>query len=146
MYLAAGAFHLGLARKQFLEAVAQHLHIDRAFQQQRTHGPAFLGNEANPLLPALLREMAQAIQLDLAVAFVTEAGLDKIERNLIDLVDPAGRNGRLRFLTGDYLGVTEPRALRRLLDLSEEYGERAAVRVFETDAQLGFHEIGRAHV
>ncbi|MBK7729470.1 MAG: hypothetical protein IPJ33_13520 [Gammaproteobacteria bacterium] len=83
--------------------------------------------------------MAQAIQLDLAVAFVTEAGLDKIERNLIDLVDPAGRNGRLRFLTGDYLGVTEPRALRRLLDLSEEYGERATVRVFETDAQLGFH-------
>ncbi|MBK9668331.1 MAG: DEAD/DEAH box helicase family protein [Gammaproteobacteria bacterium] len=100
---------------------------------------SILGNEANPLLPALLREMAQAIQLDLAVAFVTEAGLDKIERNLIDLVDPAGRNGRLRFLTGDYLGVTEPRALRRLLDLSEEYGERAAVRVFETDAQLGFH-------
>lgn len=98
-----------------------------------------LGNEANPLLPTLLEELAQATQLDLAVAFVTEAGLEKIENHLVDLIDPSGRYGTLRFLTGDYLSVTEPRALRRLLDLSEEYGERALVRVFETDKDLGFH-------
>jgi len=103
-------------------------------------GPAsILGNEANPLLPVFLTALARGTQLDIAVAFVTEAGLGKVESHFKDLVDPGGRDGVLRFLTGDYLDVTEPRALRRLLDLREEYGERADIRVFETSRDLGFH-------
>ena len=100
---------------------------------------SILGNESNPLLPAFLNALSQGTQLDIAVAFVTEAGLGKVESHFRDLVDPGGRHGVMRFLTGDYLDVTEPRALRRLLDFSEEYGERADIRVFETSRRLGFH-------
>jgi superfamily II DNA or RNA helicase len=50
------------------------------------------------------------------------------------LKDVIERKGRVRFLTGDYLGVTEPNALLRLLDL----GEGLSLRVFESEG-LSFH-------
>jgi HKD family nuclease len=61
------------------------------------------------------------------------SGLDRIEPHLRDLLR---RGGRLRLLTGDYLGITEPDALMRLLDFE---GERQ-IRVFETA-----HPPGPAH-
>ena len=94
------------------------------------------GNEERPLLPALLADIADAIQLDIAVAFVTESGLGQIQPYIFDLFE---RDGRVRFLTGDYLGVTEPRALLKILDWTQEYEKNAEVRVFRTDSELGFH-------
>ena len=47
--------------------------------------------------------------------------------------------GHVRLLTGDYLDVTEPRALHRLFDFMQEYPEQVDVRVFQTDTQRGFH-------
>ena len=98
-----------------------------------------------PMLGELCKDLAHAERVDLAVAFILESGLMRIESHLQDVLD---RGGRIRVLTGDYLDVTEPRALLRLLDL------KAAIqhpddpvrstgsfdcRVFQTDASLGFH-------
>ena len=58
------------------------------------------------------------------------SGLAKLEPHLRDFV---ARAGRLRLLTGDYLGITEPEALIRLLDLD---GDRQ-IRVFETAHPTG---------
>jgi HKD family nuclease len=49
------------------------------------------------------------------------------------LRDFLGRGGRLRVLTGDYLGLTDPDALTRLLDLA---GDRQ-IRIFETARETG---------
>ncbi|RLA44480.1 MAG: DUF3427 domain-containing protein, partial [Gammaproteobacteria bacterium] len=94
------------------------------------------GSEESPLVVSLGDDIAEASKVDLAVAFVTESGLDQIEPFLVDLFE---RHGRLRLLTGDYLDVTEPRALLRMLDWVQENESRVEVRVFQTDRELGFH-------
>src|SRR5512143_97536 len=83
------------------------------------------GGEEDPLYRYLREELAQAATADIAVGFVMPSGLQRLEPHLRDFL---ARNGRLRLLTGDYLGVTEPEALIRLLDLE---GDRQ-IRVFET--------------
>jgi len=104
-----------------------------------------LGGEGAPLLDALREDLARAERVDLALAFVLESGLTRIEPYLLDVLDAGGK---VRILTGDYLDVTEPRALLRLLDLqtyikgSDDTEQRIGTlecRVFETDSALGFH-------
>lgn len=98
-----------------------------------------------PMLDVLCEDLARAERVDLAVAFVLESGLSRIESHLLDVLD---RGGRIRVLTGDYLDVTEPRALLRLLDLQaaiehpddpDHHPGSLNCRVFQTDASLGFH-------
>jgi superfamily II DNA or RNA helicase len=79
------------------------------------HWQALIRGGDDPLLPHLRAHLATAVRVDIAVAFVLERGLMQIEEHLKDVVR---RGGRLRVLTGDYLDVTEPNALRRLLDLA----------------------------
>src|SRR5258707_382818 len=90
------------------------------------------GERANPFLPKLSAAMAQATEIDLAVAFVKATGLRLL---LDDLHSALGHDeartrppARLRVLTSDYLDVTDPDALRLLLLLQEK---GAQVRVFE---------------
>ena len=45
---------------------------------------------------------------------------------------PDRRKGRLRVLTGDYLGLPTPTRLTRLLDLETSHGDAVEPRVFET--------------
>jgi superfamily II DNA or RNA helicase/diadenosine tetraphosphate (Ap4A) HIT family hydrolase len=78
------------------------------------YDPLVRGGQEDPLLPHLLRDLDQAENLDLAVAFVLRSGVELIEEHLRDLL---ARGGRVRLLTGDYNNVTDPLALRRLLDL-----------------------------
>ena len=63
------------------------------------------GGESDPLLPYLGDEFAEAKQADIAVAFVMPSGLNTLERHIKEFLQ---KGGRLRLLTGDYLGVTEP--------------------------------------
>ncbi|MDZ4088041.1 MAG: DUF3427 domain-containing protein [Tabrizicola sp.] len=78
----------------------------------------------DPLLPLLTGAIDQADHVDIAVAFAMESGVQLITPWFRDLID---RGGRLRMVVGDYMDVTEPAALARLLDL-----EGAQVRVFES--------------
>lgn len=85
-----------------------------------------------PLLGHLLADIDRSHRVDIAVAFVMPSGVRLLFEHLRDVLE---RNGQLRLLTGDYLGVTDPQALMRLLDLPRE----PQLRVFQTDDAPGFH-------
>jgi len=91
------------------------------------------GGSSDPFLPQLLRAIRQATQIDLAVAFIKSSGLALIYQALIDAVETRG--AQLRVLTSDYLDVTDPQALRRLMLLAERGSD---IRVFQTERQ-SFH-------
>ena len=74
----------------------------------------FTGGQENPLLPHLVRHLADSKSADMAVAFTMRSGLELLQPHLQDLQD---RGGSLRILIGDYLGTTDPDALLRLIDL-----------------------------
>lgn len=95
-------------------------------------GPRLLvTGSSDPLLPHIRAQLDRAHRADFAVAFVLESGLRQIEGHLVDFLN---RGGRLRFLTGDYLGVTQPDALARLLDLEG----KVELRVYESRGK-SFH-------
>lgn len=73
----------------------------------------------------------RARAVDLSVSFLMTSGVRLVLPHLRDLLD---RGGELRLLTGDYLGVTEPAALRLISDLE---GARR-LHVFQA-AQIPFH-------
>ena len=91
------------------------------------------GGARDPFLPQLLAAIRRANQIDLAVAFIKSSGLALLFNALSDAVE--SRGARLRVLTSDYLDVTDPQALRRLLLLAER---GADTRVFEAGDQ-SFH-------
>ncbi len=84
------------------------------------------GGPDDPFLPRLLQAIQRATEIDLAVAFIKCSGLDLIFDALADAV--MLRGARLRILTSDYLDVTDPSALRKILLLAEE---GAQAKVFE---------------
>ncbi len=83
------------------------------------------------LIHALRHELLHCTSASLAVAFVMASGLDLLEG---DLRAAALRGARIRFLTSDYLGVTEPGALRRLLSI----GPPTRIRCYE-EGRGSFH-------
>ena len=99
--------------------------------RQLWHGPS------HPLGPALIDVVnGEPIErADVLVSFVMQSGLVLLEPLLDRILD---RGGEVRVLTGDYLGITERRALERLLSRSEEFGERFQSRLFRA-GQTSFH-------
>jgi superfamily II DNA or RNA helicase/diadenosine tetraphosphate (Ap4A) HIT family hydrolase len=89
------------------------------------------GGQEDPLLPHLVTLLDDASAVSIAAAFTLESGVRLIEEHLRDVLD---RDGRVRIVTGDYLGVTEPQALLRLLDLQGDI----RLRVFESKG-VSFH-------
>lgn len=89
------------------------------------------GGVDDPLLPHLLANVDESESLDMAVAFVLPSGVRRVEPWLRDLL---ARGGSVRLLTGDYMDVTDPDALLRLLDLEGWF----ELRVFETH-ETSFH-------
>lgn len=100
-------------------------------------GPGLFTNEAErTLLPALERDLAQASSVDVAVAFVKPSGARALYPHLEDLL---ARQGTLRLLTGDYLGITDPDALLTLLDLQALFGgAQVQLRMYESHG-VSFH-------
>lgn len=106
----------------------------------RSHRAAFphdralvTGDRRDPLLRHLAGLFPAATRVDVAAAFVMSSGLDRLHDSFADLL---ARGGVLRLVTGDYFDVTEPLALRRLLDLDGAVD----LRVFETGgAGPAFH-------
>lgn len=88
-----------------------------------------------PFLPNLLDAINSAIKIDVTVAFIRSTGLELIYSALEDALNRK-KPAMIRILTGDYLNVTEPHALRRLL-LLQELG--AEIKVYETTAKESFH-------
>jgi len=84
-------------------------------------------------LPQLIDAINHATHIDMAVAFIRMTGLELIRDALQDACE---RKVCMRILTGDYLGVTEPQALRQLMLLKEE---GADIRIFESENSQSFH-------
>lgn len=95
------------------------------------HEGALIRGADDPLLPHLLVHIDRAVSVEICVAFVQLSGLRLIEEHLRDLLK---RGGKLRFLTGDYLDITDPQALLGLLDIDGPF----ELRVFETSG-VSFH-------
>ncbi len=91
------------------------------------------GGQSDPFLPQLLDAINQATEIDITVAFIRQSGLQLIFDALRDAMD---RRAVIRVLTSDYLDVTEPQALRRLMLLAER---GADVRLFSTAGDPSFH-------
>jgi superfamily II DNA or RNA helicase/HKD family nuclease len=89
------------------------------------------GGTTDPLLPHLVSLLDDASSVSVAAAFTLESGVKLIEEHLRDVLN---RDGQVRIVTGDYLGVTEPEALLRLLDLQGDI----ELRVFESKG-VSFH-------
>jgi len=90
------------------------------------------GGKKDPFLPKLLQAINGASEIDIAVGFVKSTGL----RLLFDALSDALLVGaKVRVLTGDYLCVTDPDALRSLLVLQEN---GAQSRIFESKGN-SFH-------
>ena len=95
-----------------------------------THGLVDLADgPKRPLAPWLLRDLAGATRVDIAVAFVWLGGVERIMPYLEDCL---ARGGRVRIVTGDYCDTSDPAALRLLLDLRQVDAERTELRMFET--------------
>jgi superfamily II DNA or RNA helicase/SAM-dependent methyltransferase len=108
------------------------------FRQQLPSRSLVTGGE-NPFLPHLCAAIHQASEIDFAVAFTKVTGLRLLLPDLHDALQVASEDSRqfnrVRFLTSDYLDVTDPEALRLLMLLQEQ---GAHVRIFETTSS-SFH-------
>jgi superfamily II DNA or RNA helicase/HKD family nuclease/SOS-response transcriptional repressor LexA len=94
------------------------------------------GGQHDPLLPKIVKAIYQADTIELAVAFIKSSGLEllfpALEYATVEREHPA----QLTVLTSDYLYVTDPQALKKLMLLAER---GANIRVFQTKPQQSFH-------
>ncbi len=74
------------------------------------------GHPDDPFLQRLLPELPGARDVDILAAFVQPSGVNLIEAAILAAL--AG-GATIRILAGDYLGISSPIALRRLLALSQ---------------------------
>ena len=97
--------------------------------------PAFVGGQEQRLLPALQAALALADEADLLSAFIQLSGVALLRD---DLEDALRRGATVRVLTGDYLGITDPDALRELGDLAAAF-TALEVRVYRCQGLTSFH-------
>lgn len=98
--------------------------------------PRLTTGGAVPLLPQLGAALVRAKSLDAAVAFIMPSGVHQLRPYLEEFLE---RGGRLRLVTGDYLGITAPEALRELLDLQVAFPQsRIEARAYSNGKQ-SFH-------
>lgn len=90
------------------------------------------GGKEDPFLPKILQAINNATEIDIAVGFVKSTGLRLLYSALQDALEAGAK---VRVLTGDYLCITDPEALRSLLVLKESGAEP---RIFESNGH-SFH-------
>lgn len=94
------------------------------------------GGNGRQLLPALRRALSHATEIEIAVSFIRSTGLNLIFGDLEAKLRSETRNVRLTILTSDYMCITDPKALKKLMLLAER---GADIRVFEAGARESFH-------
>ncbi|ORV46715.1 DUF3427 domain-containing protein [Mycobacterium conspicuum] len=99
--------------------------------------PVLIDGQVRLLLPELVRHLRHVNfdRIDIVVSFIKMSGLTLLIGPLEDALE---RGARVRILTTDYLGLTEPAALARLHDLMDDDPDAISVRVFR-DKQVSFH-------
>ena len=94
------------------------------------------GGDGQQLLPALRRALMDATEIEIAVSFIRSTGLDLIFKDLDAALQSETRTVKLTVLSSDYMCITDPKALKRLMLLLER---GADIRIFEAGASDSFH-------
>lgn len=89
-------------------------------------------NQSRYLLYQLKMSMTYAKQIDIIVSFLMESGVRMLLKDLKAALD---RGVRIRILTGNYLGITQPSAL---FLIKKELGDKVELR-FYNDKDRSFH-------
>lgn len=100
------------------------------------HCKPLITGECDPFGHHLGAHLERARELEMAVAFIQMSGLERLWPDLERMLEYA--EGRLRVVTGDYLGVTDPDALMRLLFLAQQFPGQVEVRVYQAQRRA-FH-------
>ncbi|MCL1089386.1 DEAD/DEAH box helicase family protein [Shewanella profunda] len=91
------------------------------------------GGESDPFLPKLINAINRATSIQISVSFIQQSGLKLIFDALTDALN---RNVSISILTSDYLGITDPVALR---ELSVLQNRGANTRVYVCKQGQSFH-------
>lgn len=96
--------------------------------------PLATGGTEDPFLRHLEPLFARAMDVAVLAAFVQDSGLELLR----EPVEAAlARGARVRILTGDYLEITQARAMKRLLDwVAENQARRHEARLGEFEARV----------
>jgi superfamily II DNA or RNA helicase/diadenosine tetraphosphate (Ap4A) HIT family hydrolase/HKD family nuclease/SOS-response transcriptional repressor LexA len=86
------------------------------------------GHPQTSLWKNLVGRLPGATEIDLLVSFVQPSGLDIIQQAIFAAI---AAGARVRLVVGDYLCITSPAALRRLLGWSDLAGEALQARLAE---------------
>ena len=89
-------------------------------------------NQSRFLLYQLRLSMAQAKRIDIIVSFLMESGVRML---LKDLKAALNRGAKIRILTGNYLGITQPSAL---FLIKKELGDKVELHFYD-DKERSFH-------
>ncbi|MFL1453290.1 DUF3427 domain-containing protein [Marinobacter sp. GN3S48] len=104
-------------------------------KQPAPHKQLTTGGKKHHFLPKLCQAIKSADKVDMAVAFVKTTGLNLLFPDLVSALQRASSPASLRILTSDYLDITDPEALRKLILLQEQ---GAQVRIYESKGS-SFH-------
>lgn len=131
-----GVRHVIPAKANYLASISSAAPTILRAEEPRVSETLLTTGEGNPLFAQLELDLANARTLDVAVAFVMPSGVHKLYPHFEDLL---ARGGVLRLLTGDYLDVSDPDAMQRLIDLRALYGaNQCQLKVFESRGR-SFH-------
>jgi len=95
----------------------------------------FTDGRAAALGAELSKALLYAEQISLLSAFIQPSGLQRIQA---ELTQAAARGANIRVLTGDYLAITHPDALRDLLAQQQAHPEFHA-KLYQDDSGRPFH-------
>lgn len=94
------------------------------------------GKNQTYLLYELRKALTKANHIEIAVSFIRNSGLNLIIDDIEDAMTSPSRSMKLTLLTSDYMNITEPQALKRLMLLQER---GADIRIFESNQAVSFH-------
>lgn len=113
-------------------------YIDGSVVSSNVYRPQFVSNnhrEGKKVLSSIEDELLSCDQFQISVAFITMSGLTPLLQTLKELEK---RNIRGQILTTNYLSFSEPRALKKLHELSN-----ITLKMYDADAaENGFHTKG----
>lgn len=113
-------------------------YIDKNYSSNLAYKPQFISNnykEGRKVLSSIEDELLSCKEFFISVAFITMGGVTPLLQTLKEL---ERRQIHGKILTTDYQNFSEPRALRKLAELSN-----ITLKMYRTDeAQEGFHTKG----
>ncbi len=113
-------------------------YIDGSVVSNSAYRPQFVSNnhkEGKKVISSIEDELLSCDQFQISVAFITMSGLTPLLQTLRELEK---RNIKGQILTTNYLNFSEPRALKKLHELSN-----ITLKMYDADAaENGFHTKG----